>query len=155
MVDVAVESMRRVHVPAVLEIEDEAFTSPWTAEMFLQEIEDNGLSRSFVVLEGERVVGYFVAWFLRQDVHLLNIAVARSRQREGIGRSMMRFLLDMAERELKEMFTLEVRESNAGAIEMYRSLGFRPVGVRRQYYEDDNENALMMARPVSGWDGGM
>jgi len=155
MADVTLESMRRVHIPAVLVIENEAFTSPWDAEMFLQEVEDNWFSRSFVALEGERVVGYFVAWFLNQEVHLLNIAVASSHQKKGLGRRMMRYLLDMAKRELKHLITLEVRESNAAAIELYRSFGFTRVGVRREYYHDDNENALLMARPVSGWDEGI
>lgn len=90
MPDVTIESMRRIHLPAVMEIEHEAFTSPWTEEMFVQEVEDNALSGSYVALESGHVVGYFVAWFLRQDIHLLNIAVARSYQRKGIGRRMVR-----------------------------------------------------------------
>ena len=155
MVDVTLESMCQNHIPAVLEIEHEAFTSPWTAEMFLQEVEGNGLSRSFVALEGGRVVGYFVAWFLNQNAHLLNIAVASSHQRKGIGRLMLRYLLDMAKRELKQLITLEVRESNAVAIELYRSFGFTRIGIHHLYYHDDKENALLMARPVSGWDEGV
>jgi ribosomal-protein-alanine N-acetyltransferase len=151
MADITLESMRNVHIPAVLEIEHEAFASPWTAEMFRQESEESGFSRSFVALEDGIVVGYFVAWFLNQEVHLLNIAVASSHQRKGIGRYMMQYLLEMAKRELKLLITLEVRESNAVAIELYRSFGFARIGVRSQYYYDDEENALLMARPVSGW----
>jgi ribosomal-protein-alanine N-acetyltransferase len=154
MADIEFEAMRRAHIPAVLRIEREAFKSPWTAEMFLQELEDNGLSRSCVALEGGNVIGYFIAWFLHQEVHLLNIAVAASRQRKGVGRRMLQLLLEMAKRELKVLITLEVRESNAAAIEMYRSFGFTPVGLRRHYYQDDKENALLMLRPVSDWDGG-
>ncbi len=63
MADVTLESMRRVHIPAVLVIENEAFTSPWDAEMFLQEVEDNWFSRSFVALEGERVVAALLGRF--------------------------------------------------------------------------------------------
>jgi ribosomal-protein-alanine N-acetyltransferase len=152
MVDITLESMRNVHIPTVLEIEHEAFTSPWTAEMFSQEFEDNRMSRAFVALDDGRVVGYFVAWFLNQEVHLLNIAVASSHRRKGIGRHMMTVLLDMAKRELKLLITLEVRESNEGAIELYRSFGFTRVGVRPHYYHEDKENALLMARRVSGWE---
>jgi len=154
MVDVTFESMRNAHIPAVLDIEHEAFTSAWTAEMFRQEVEDNVMSRSFVALDDGRVVGYFVAWFLNQEVHLLNIAVASSHQRKGIGRYMMRYLLEMAEREFKQLITLEVRESNAAAIELYRSFGFTRVGVRPRYYQDDKEDAVLMARRISGWDEG-
>ena len=152
MVDVTLETMRHIHIPAVLEIEHESFTSPWTGEMFRQEVEDNGLSRSFVALDDGRVVAYFVAWFLNQEVHLLNIAVASSHRRRGIGRYLMRYLMDMAKRELKLLITLEVRESNAAAIELYRSFGFTRVGLRPHYYQDDKENALLMARRISGRD---
>ena len=61
----------------------------------------------------------------------------------------------MAERELKQLITLEVRESNAAAIELYRSFGFTRIGIHHLYYHDDKENALLMARPVSGWDEGV
>jgi ribosomal-protein-alanine N-acetyltransferase len=152
MAEITIESMRNVHLPAVLEIEREAFTSPWTEEIFRQEVEDNVISGSYVALEGGRLVGYFVVWFLRQDVHLLNIAVVRSCRRRGIGRQMLRYLIDLAKRAHKEVITLEVRESNEGAIELYRSFGFTPVGLHREYYQDDKENALLMARSVSGWE---
>jgi ribosomal-protein-alanine N-acetyltransferase len=152
MVEVAFESMRQVHIAGVLEIEHEAFSAPWTAQMFLQEVEENSFSRSYVVLDNGRVAGYFVAWFLRREVHLLNVAVAKSHQRKGIGRRMLQYLIDLAKSEHKDMITLEVRESNEVAIRLYRSFGFTPVGLRREYYHDDKENALLMSRAVSGRD---
>jgi ribosomal-protein-alanine N-acetyltransferase len=152
MVDVSFETMREIHIAAVLEIEHEAFSTPWTEQMFLQEVEESGFSRCYVALEKGRVVGYFVAWFLRRDVHLLNLAVAKSHQRKGIGRLTLQFLLDLAKREYKNVIALEVRESNEAAIRLYRTFGFTPVGVRHGYYDDDNENALVMSRSVSGWD---
>jgi len=152
MFDVSFETMRQIHIAAVLEIEHEAFSSPWTAQMFLQEVEESGFSRSYVVLEKGRVVGYFVAWSLRRQVHLLNVAVAKSHQRKGIGRLTLQFLIDLAKREYKDMITLEVRESNETAIRLYRSFGFVPVGVHREYYNDDKENALLMSRSISGCD---
>jgi ribosomal-protein-alanine N-acetyltransferase len=148
MDDLKFESMRYPHIPAVLEIEKDAFTTPWTAEMFRQEVEDNQLSRSYVVTAGGRLAGYFVAWFLQGEVHLLNIAVAARYQRRGIGRRMLLYLFELAAMEQKEMITLEVRESNQGAIGLYKSFGFAPVGIRREYYHDDKENALLMARLV-------
>ncbi|MGD8412786.1 MAG: ribosomal protein S18-alanine N-acetyltransferase [Candidatus Latescibacterota bacterium] len=154
MVEATLETLRPVHIAAVVEIEHEAFTSPWTAEMFQQEVEENSFSRSYVALVEGRVAGYFVAWFLRREVHLLNIAVARSQQRRGLGRFMLRFLLDTAIKERKDMITLEVRESNEAAIRLYRSFGFSPIGIRRQYYQDDKENALLMSRNLSGWNEG-
>lgn len=148
MDDIAIKPMRYAHIPAIMAIELEAFTTPWTAEMFRQEIADNRLSRSYVAVAGERLVGYLVAWFTQNEVHLLNIAVAASDQRRGTGKRMLQFLLDVAAGEHKEIITLEVRESNDVAIEMYRSFGFSPVGVRHQYYQDDKEDAVLMARYI-------
>jgi ribosomal-protein-alanine N-acetyltransferase len=141
--------MRYVHLPAILEIEREVFTTPWTEEMFRQEVEDLRMSRAYVALSGDTLVGYVVAWFLQEEVHLLNIAVATGYQRRGVGFRMMRYLLDLASNENKDIITLEVRESNEAAIELYKSFGFVPVGIRHQYYRDDKENALLMARYVA------
>lgn len=149
MVDVTFEPMRQAHVPAVVAIERDVFSSPWTTGVFLQEVRDGSASRSFVAVEKRRVVGYFVAWFLQQEVHLLNIAVVPSRQRKGIGHLMLRFLMDMARGEGKDVISLEVRESNEAAIRLYRSFGFATVGMHRGYYQEDEENALLMARSLA------
>jgi ribosomal-protein-alanine N-acetyltransferase len=149
MNDLTIEPMRQVHIDAIAEIENEVFANPWTAEMFRQEVADNQLSRSYVLLVEGRVTGYIVSWFLQEEVHLLNIAVAPSRLRGGLGRHMLSYLIDTARREHKEVISLEVRESNESAIAMYRSTGFVPVGLRRDYYRDDRENALLMALPLA------
>lgn len=150
MNDLTIESMRHVHIDAIVEIEHEVFTHPWTAEMFRQEVADIQLSRSFVLLVEGRVTGYIVSWFLQDEVHLLNIAVTRARHRGGLGRKMLRHLIDTATRERKEVISLEVRESNESAIAMYSSMGFVPVGIRREYYQDDKESALLMVLSLAG-----
>ncbi len=151
MNDLTIEPMRQIHIDAIVEIEQEVFTHPWTAEMFRQEVADNQLSRSYVLLEEGRVTGYIVSWFLQDEVHLLNIAVMSSLRRGGLGRKMMMHLIDTASREHKELISLEVRESNEGAIAMYRSMGFVPVGIKREYYQEDKENALLMMLSLAGW----
>lgn len=149
MDDIRLEPMREAHIAEILKIERESFATPWTQEMFRQEVEDDQLSRAYVALEGELLVGYLVAWFFHQEVHLLNIAVAPAYQRRGIGGRMLRCLLDLAAREGKEVVTLEVRESNWPAIELYQAFGFVRVGVRHQYYQREREDALLMIRPVT------
>lgn len=148
MVDVSIVPMRRAHVPAILEIEREAFTTPWTADMFRQEVDNGSFSRAYVAMDGDTLVGYFVAWFLREEVHLLNIAVAGAHQHRGVGSRILRYLLDLAKREGRDIITLEVRESNDVAIKFYESFGFTPVGIRPGYYQDDQEDALLMARYI-------
>jgi ribosomal-protein-alanine N-acetyltransferase len=152
MGDLTILPMRKTHITRVLEIEREAFATPWTREMFRQEVEDDHVSRSYVALEDRQLLGYLVAWFFRQEVHLLNIAVTASYQRRGIGGRMLRFLLDLAARENKEVVTLEVRESNWPAIGLYQAFGFVRIGVQQQYYQSDKEDALLMMRPITAAD---
>jgi ribosomal-protein-alanine N-acetyltransferase len=144
MPEIVIEAMRRGHIPAVLEIEKDEFSAPWTEEMFRQEIEDNELSRAFVALVDGRIVGYMASWFVRDQVHLLNIAVASPFKRRGIASRMLRFLIDLSVREKKELITLEVRASNEDAITFYKVFGFQRFGVSKGYYPENDEDALLM-----------
>ena len=83
---IEIDTMRACHLPAVLAIEKDLFDSPWTEGMFQQEVDSHHLSRPLVTLADGRVVGYLVAWLLREEVHLLNVAVARPFQRKGLAR---------------------------------------------------------------------
>jgi len=134
------------HVPGVLKVERECFPAPWTEAMFRQEVEEKWLSRSFVALQKDDVIGYVIAWFLRGEVHILNLAVAKSQQRRGIGRHMLAHVVDLAESEQCHMITLEVRVTNEPAKLLYLSMGFAPVGIRRRYYHDNNEDAIVMTK---------
>jgi ribosomal-protein-alanine N-acetyltransferase len=144
MPDIVIESMRRTHLPDVLEIEKEEFSSPWPEEMFLQEMEDNELSRAFVALMDDRVVGYMASWFVQDQAHLLNIAVSSPHKRKGIAGQMLRYLIDLALSEKKQVITLEVRASNTGAIAFYEVFGFQRFGVSKGYYPENGEDALLM-----------
>ena len=139
-----IEPRRAIHVPEVAAIEERTFDSPWTEGMFRQEVADSYLSRPWVALEDGRVVGYVISWFLREEVHLLNIAIDESRRGRGYGRRMMRHLVDEAARGGRDLITLEVRESNAPARRLYEFFGFRVIGRRREYYQDNREDAVVM-----------
>jgi len=145
MPDLLIEKLKSTDIPALLEIEKQEFSSPWDEEMFRQEVENRDVSRSYVVVEGKRLVGYFVSWFFGERVHLLNIAVAAPHKRKGIGSRMLKFLIDMAEREQKRVVTLEVREGNTGAISFYQGFGFEIIGKKEGYYREDDEDAILMA----------
>jgi len=143
---VVLEPFADEHVPGVLRVERECFPAPWTEAMFRQEVEEKWLSRSFVALLDGIVVGYVIAWFLRGEVHILNLAVTKALHRRGIARSMMSHVIDLAESEACHMITLEVRVSNEPAKLLYFSMGFAPVGIRRRYYHDNNEDAIVMTK---------
>lgn len=137
------------HIADVLRIERELFPAPWTEAMFRQEAEETWLSRSFVALLGEEIVGYIIAWFLRGEVHVLNLAVTKAHQRKGIARRLLVHVLELAGEASCHLVTLEVRVSNEPAKLLYLAMGFAPVGIRRRYYHDNNEDALVMTKRLS------
>ncbi len=146
--------MSRAHIPEIIAIEDDLFDSPWTEPMFRQEVADDFLSRSWVAVVDGRVVGYMVTWFLREEVHLLNIAVARAHQGNGYARRMLSELIDRSVRGGRDLITLEVRESNDSARRLYDAHGFVVVGRRKNYYQDNREDAVVMTLDVRDLRGG-
>ena len=146
MDDVVMERLAESHLADVVRIERESFAAPWTESMFRQEVEETWLSRSFVAVLDGRVVGYIIAWFLRGEVHILNLAVAPGHQRRGIGRRMLDHVIDLAEDGMHHLATLEVRASNEPAKLLYVTTGFAPVGIRRRYYRDNDEDAIVMVK---------
>jgi ribosomal-protein-alanine N-acetyltransferase len=109
-------------------------------------VEETWLSRSYVARADGVVAGYIIAWFLRGEAHILNLAVAPEFQRRGIARRMLSHVIDLAEKAEHHMATLEVRASNDPAKLLYVTMGFAPVGIRRRYYRDNDEDAIVMVR---------
>jgi [ribosomal protein S18]-alanine N-acetyltransferase len=140
------EALEHHHIPDVLRIERESFPAPWTEAMFRQEAEEKWLSRSFVALLNGDIVAYIIAWFLRGEVHVLNLAVTGAHHRKGIARQLLTHILDIATKEACHLVTLEVRMSNEPAKLLYLAMGFAPVGIRRRYYHDNDEDALVMTK---------
>jgi len=146
MDDILLEPLGEEHLGDVLRIERTSFPAPWTETMFRQEVEETWLSRSYVARVDGVIAGYVIAWFLRGEAHILNLAVAPEFQRRGIGRRMLSHIIDLAEKAEHHMATLEVRASNDPAKLLYVTMGFAPVGVRRRYYRDNDEDAIVMVR---------
>jgi len=134
----------------VLEIETESFVEPWTRQNFEQEIESPSASEMMVALLEKKVVGYSVTWYLEHEVHLANVAVRKSCRARGIGRALVEEVLDRARSEGAAQIVLEVRESNVEAIKLYETLGFRTVGLKRNYYKKENEDAILMRCLLGG-----
>jgi ribosomal-protein-alanine N-acetyltransferase len=149
MDDVVLEPLSEEHLPDVLRIERASFPAPWTETMFRQEVEETWLSRSYVARAGDEIAGYIIAWFLRGEAHILNLAVAKEYQRRGIGRQLLSHIIALAEKSEHHMATLEVRASNDPAKLLYVTMGFAPVGIRRRYYRDNDEDAIVMVRRLN------
>jgi [ribosomal protein S18]-alanine N-acetyltransferase len=144
---------------AVVRLERAAGGLSWTREMFARELEDQG-SRVWLVAESDerRVVGYVGVILVVDAAHVVNVAVEPPARRAGLATRLMAAVLDEARRRGAAAATLEVRASNTGARELYRRLGFVPVGARPRYYGDTGEDAIIMwlhdlpdaTLPVSG-----
>jgi [ribosomal protein S18]-alanine N-acetyltransferase len=128
-------------LPAVLAVERRSFPTPWSLAMFVLELsKPSGIC--LAASAGDELLGYLVCSRYDQVWHLMNVAVAPDRRREGIASRLIERLVEEAGGELP--FTLEVRVSNRAAIAMYEQLGFRSAGVRPRYYQDNGEDALIM-----------
>ena len=130
-------------LPEVLEIEAVNHGAPWSEASFLREIEaPQGLF--FVALLDGRVAGYGGGWFVIDEVHIINVSVKSDLQGRGIGRKLMVALLEGAKAAGILCSTLEVRAGNDSALHLYESLGYERVAVRKRYYPDNKEDAVVM-----------
>ena len=128
----------------VVRIEALSFPSTWPQNAFQNEIHENKLAYYFVGRVGERVVAYGGIWVILEDSHITTIAVHPDLRGKKFGEIMLLHLLDETIERGASWITLEVRESNVVAQNLYRKYGFTVVSTRRGYYSDNNENALVM-----------
>jgi ribosomal-protein-alanine N-acetyltransferase len=145
---VVVEPMTVADVAAVHEIERLSFSTPWPSYAFEQELRGNRLARYLVARAGDAVVAFAGIWLMVDEAHVTTFAVHPDWRRQGIGRQLLLNLVELAGTIGARRMTLEVRPSNAGAQELYRSFGFAVAGRRPRYYTDDGEDALVMTTPV-------
>ena len=139
--EVRVRRLAYSDLPAVISIERRSFPTPWSLAMFVLELsKPSGIC--LAATAGDELLGYVVCSRYDQVWHLMNIAVAPEARGTGVAGMLIRRLLDEARGVLP--FTLEVRVSNHGAIEMYERHGFRSAGIRPRYYHDNGEDALIM-----------
>lgn len=132
---------------ALYEIESRAYSNPWPKDAFKRELK-LPFSRILVARNNERfgpvLFGYMVLWVIRGEAHVLNLAVHPEHRRQGIGANLLQAGIDVAREQAAEIVYLEVRTGNLGAQGLYASFGFKQVGVRPRYYEDNREDALVM-----------
>ncbi len=141
---VTVQPMRRRHVRSVLRIEQQVYPRPWSSSLFLSELALRSTRAYFVARVGRELVGYAGLMMTLDEAHITTIAVDPRRHRSKIGTRLLLVLAREAIARGATMLTLEVRMSNSAAKEMYRRFGFGPVGVRKNYYQEVNEDALVM-----------
>jgi [ribosomal protein S18]-alanine N-acetyltransferase len=137
-------------LPQVIAIERRAFPTPWSLAMFVLELSKPSGICLAARHEG-RIVGYLICSRYDTVWHLMNVAVDADLRRQGIASTLLERLFERADRP-GEQYTLEVRASNAAAMALYQRYGFRHAGMRRGYYHDNQEDAVIMWRVVEGGD---
>ena len=141
---VTISEMTLNDLDEVLAIEHQSYPTPWSRRAFHSEIIENVYAHYFVARSGEELAGYFGMWIILDEAHITNIAVGPKMRRQGIGEQMLRFSFEKAKELGSSRMTLEVRVSNYEAQNLYRKLGFVDKGIRKGYYSDTNEDAIIM-----------
>lgn len=144
MREVGIEPMRPRHLSQVMAIEKKCFAAPWSEGTYFREISENSYATYLVAVVEGVVVGYGGYWLILDECHITNIAVHPHWRRRGVGSCILKALMFSSLEKGAQRATLEVRKSNLGAQDLYKEFGFREAGLRRAYYTDDNEDALIM-----------
>jgi [ribosomal protein S18]-alanine N-acetyltransferase len=154
-VAVRIRSLEVADLSAIESIEQRAYPTPWSRSMFASELA-KPTSICLGAFEGEDLLGYVINSRYVDAWHIMNVAVDPDHQRRGIATSLLERLFELTRDDERRGYTLEVRVSNADAIRLYEKLGFASRGIRRGYYTDNREDALIMwrdARRVDASDG--
>lgn len=142
--DVTIGPMRRRHLRSVLRIEQQVYPRPWSMGLFMSELGMRG-SRVYVVARvGTTVVGYGGLMLVAEDGHVTTLAVDPAWHRHKLGTRLLHTLATTAIRRGAKNLTLEVRASNAPAQRLYSAFGFAPAGIRKGYYVETKEDAIIM-----------
>jgi len=145
MVEPIIRRMVEADVEAVHAIEAASFPTPWTQAMFLSELRENKVARYLVIQTAGEVAGFAGIHIILDEGHVTNIAVAPAYRGLGYGRLITLALMQYAANLGVSYLTLEVRKSNEKAKRLYATLGFTQVGLRKNYYPESGEDALLMA----------
>ncbi len=143
--EIEIQRMQKSDVDNVIKIEESAYGEHhWSKESFLNEI-SNDLARYYSAFDKNGdLVGYAGCWQILEEVHITNIAVSPECRRQKIGEKLLRKIIDDCYLNKAKYITLEVRVSNNAAINLYTKYGFKSLGIRKGYYQNNNEDALIM-----------
>ncbi len=144
MIEFRISPMHMEDLDDIEEIERLSFSIPWPRQAFVQELSQNRLARYFTVRDNNKAIAYGGMWFILDEAHITNLAVHPLHRRKGIGRTLLREMIDYGVSNEIKSFTLEVRESNQGAMKLYKDMGFVKAGIRKGYYSDTKEDAVIM-----------
>ena len=141
---IVIRPMELDDLSGVLSIERLSFPTPWSRQAFLGELTENDFAYYYVGVTKDKLVGYAGMWIILDEAHVTNVAVHHDYRENSIGRRLMLELMQNAIVLGANRITLEVRPSNTTARHLYTNMGFVPAGIRKAYYTDTGEDALIM-----------
>lgn len=144
--DLIIRQAEERDIKPMAEMDVLCFSAPWSEESFEKEIRENRLAFYIVAEIGDSMVGYAGLWCIVEEGHITNVAVHPDHRRKGIGEALVGVLLSHTIDIGILSHTLEVRASNQAAISLYTKFGFEPAGIRKGYYADNGEDAVIMWR---------
>jgi ribosomal-protein-alanine N-acetyltransferase len=139
-----VRPMKEDDLERIMKIEQVSFPTPWSQHAFLTELTENEYARYFCLEMDKQVIGYMGLWFILEEGHITNVAIAPEFRGQHLGEFLMSSVMQKMKAEGMERMTLEVRTSNLKAQRLYERLGFVLAGKRKGYYSDNLEDALIM-----------
>lgn len=149
---ITLRSLELADLDAIERIEQASYPTPWSRSMFTSELAKPSSHSLAAVGPAGALVGYLILSRYVDAWHVMNVAVAPEYRRHGIASAMLDRLFDVTRDEARRGYTLEVRVSNTAAIRLYERFAFKPCGVRRGYYTDNREDALIMWRDTVPFD---
>jgi ribosomal-protein-alanine N-acetyltransferase len=134
----------RDHIDDIVTIENLSFKIPWSRQSITEELTENNVAVYFCAIVDSKAVGYAGMWQVCDEGHITNIAVHPEFRSSGVGSALMEALLRTAKERGITALTLEVRRNNHNAKALYIKYGFKEGGMRKAYYADNNEDAIIM-----------
>jgi [ribosomal protein S18]-alanine N-acetyltransferase len=144
MAELTIRKMELDDISQVMLVEISSFTSPWTDEIFEQELLENQHAHYYVLEIEKKIIGYVGMWIIIDDAQITNIAILPGYRGQKLGEKLFRFALQKAVTLGVIRLSLEVRVTNIVAQKMYRKFGLVPGGIRKNYYMDNQEDAIVM-----------
>ena len=145
---IIIDNLKETDPPALAELDKKCFAIPWSEKAFSDEL-NNKLAHYVIARDGEKVIGYAGFWEVCGEGDVTNVAVIEGYRRQHIGSRLIEEMIKQATAMRLELLTLEVRRSNLAAQGLYEKYGFEVLGIRRAYYSDNREDALIMTKMLS------
>ena len=144
MNDIVIRSMQLEDLDQVEEIEEKSFTSTWSKNLYKKELEENDFAYYFVIEKGHHLIGFSGIWLVLDEVQITNIAIDPAYRGQGYGTLLFKHMVKYSIGKGAVNLSLEVRKSNKQAQNLYQKFGLQKAGIRKNYYTDNNEDAIVM-----------